>query len=128
MRLHRGSGSTSRHQLPGSAFWGAWCYAAYRRLTVCAILIALLVSACQSGPTVSTVPPAAAVHVFLWGRPATTSRDLNLAKSAGFTWIKQLFEWRDIERDGKGAYEWSEPDRIVNAAQGSGLKIVARLD
>jgi len=69
-----------------------------------------------------------AVHVFLWGNAATLDRDLRLAKDGGFKWVKQRFEWRNIERDAKGQFEWNEPDRIVNAVKGADLRIVARVD
>ncbi len=72
--------------------------------------------------------PSAAVHVFLWGNPDTTERDLKLAKEAGFTWVKQRFEWRNIEKTKKDAFEWNEPDRIVDAINKAGLGIIARLD
>lgn len=68
------------------------------------------------------------VHVFLWGNPDTTSRDLALAKNGGFDWVKQRFEWRNIEGQGKGQFAWQEPDRIVSAISGRGLNIIARLD
>ena len=42
--------------------------------------------------------------------------------------MKQRFEWRYIEGKNKGNFEWNEPDRIVDAIQQSGLKIVARVD
>jgi hypothetical protein len=69
-----------------------------------------------------------ALAISLWGSPSTTSRDLELARGAGFTWVKQRFEWRNIERDGKGQFQWSEPDRIVDAIGATGLKIIARVD
>ena len=69
-----------------------------------------------------------AVHVFLWGNAPTTARDLQLAKDGGFNWVKQRFEWRNIEAKNKGDFEWNEPDRIVDAISKSGLKIIARLD
>jgi polysaccharide biosynthesis protein PslG len=75
---------------------------------------------------IPTADPAA--HVFLWGHPETTDRDLRLVREAGFTWVKQRFEWRDIEKNGKGGFEWQEPDRIVQAISDSGLKLVARVD
>lgn len=71
--------------------------------------------------------PEAGVQVFLWGSDKV-ERDLKLAKDAGFTWIKQMFQWNYIERDGKGKFMWNEPDRLVKAAGSAGLKIVARLD
>ena len=69
-----------------------------------------------------------AVHVFLWGNANTTARDLQLARDAGFHWVKQRFEWRYIEGKSKGNFEWGEPDRIVDAISQLGLKIVARVD
>jgi len=71
--------------------------------------------------------PEAGVQLFMWGNPAI-GRDLELAKAAGFTWIKQMFQWNYIERDGKGTFLWDEPDRLVRAANNYGLKIVARVD
>jgi hypothetical protein len=69
-----------------------------------------------------------AVHVFLWGNPGTTARDLQLARDGGFRWVKQRFEWRNIEGKNKGNFEWNEPDRIVDAIGQSGLRIIARVD
>ena len=71
--------------------------------------------------------PEAGVQVFMWGVP-DIGRDLKLAKDAGFTWVKQMFQWNYIERDGKGKFLWEEPDRLVKAANNYGLKIVARID
>src|ERR1700730_6168461 len=48
-----------------------------------------------------------AIHVFLWGNASTTARDLTLAKDAGFHWVKQRFEWRNIEGKNKGNFEWT---------------------
>lgn len=63
----------------------------------------------------------------MWG-VADIGRDLQLAKDAGFTWVKQMFQWNYIERDGKGKFLWNEPDRLVKAANNYGLKLVARID
>jgi hypothetical protein len=87
-------------------------------------------------PTATPIPaarevvtsPTRAVHTFLWGNTATTARDLRLAREAGFTAIKQRFEWRYIEGQRQGLYEWNEPDRIVKAAEDHGLEIIARVD
>ncbi|MGI8968276.1 MAG: hypothetical protein ACR2GA_04140 [Chloroflexota bacterium] len=58
----------------------------------------------------------------------TTDRDLSLAQDGGFNWVKQHFEWRNIERDGKGQFLWDEPDRIVNAISQRGLQMVVQVD
>src|ERR1700704_6631878 len=78
------------------------------------------------GGKMATTDPA--IHVFLWGNAGTTARDLQLAAGGGFHWVKQRFEWRYIEGKNKGNFEWNEPERIVDAIQQSGLKIVARVD
>ena len=72
--------------------------------------------------------PSPTVHVFLWGNPDTTDRDLSLAKDAGFTWVKQRFEWRYLEKQGADTFEWQEPDRVIDAINRAGLGIVARVD
>ena len=81
----------------------------------------------QATPKEGMTSPDYAVHVFLWGSPAV-ERDLRLAKEAGFTWIKQMFQWNYIEGNGKGKFGWDEPDRIVKAAEKVGVKILARVD
>jgi hypothetical protein len=70
----------------------------------------------------------AAVHVFLWGHREEADRDLQLAKDAGFQWVKQRFEWRNIEKNAKNEWEWNEPDIVVNKINTAGLGIIARLD
>jgi hypothetical protein len=75
-----------------------------------------------------TPPAQPGVHVFLWGNPDTTQRDLQLAKDAGFKWVKQRFEWRYIEKTKKDAFEWYEAERIVDAVNKAGLGLIARVD
>ena len=71
---------------------------------------------------------SAAVHVFLWGHREEADRDLKLAKEAGFTWVKQRFEWRNIEKVKKNEFEWHEPDLVIDKINKAGLGIIARLD
>ena len=85
-------------------------------------------------PVRATATPAAVshldygVHTFIWGQPQTTDRDLKLATDAGFHWQKTLFQWREIEGACKGCFDWTEADRVVQASNAAGLKIIARLD
>ena len=46
----------------------------------------------------------------------------------GFNWVRQLFQWRDIEGACKGCFDWTESDRVVKASAQAGVKIIARLD
>jgi LysM repeat protein len=57
--------------------------------------------------------PEYGMEVQLWGMgDCVMDRDLRLVKDAGFTWVKQLFRWRDIEVQ-KGKFDWSEADHVV---------------
>ncbi len=90
-------------------------------------------------PTVSpTAPPSSGpakmaspdygIQAFLWWRPEVAHRDLGLVQDAGFTWVKQWFAWRDIEGQGKGKYDWTTSDRIVQQVEEFGLKLLVRVD
>ena len=87
-----------------------------------------------AAPTVNLVqngkvdPVSPAAHVFLWGHREEADRDLKLAKEAGFTWVKQRFEWRNIEKVKKNEFEWHEPDLVIDKINKSGLGIIARMD
>ncbi len=71
--------------------------------------------------------PDFGVQAFLWWKPEIADRDLNLVKEAGFRWVKQYFAWQDIEGAGRGLYDWSRPDRIVEQAQQKGVKLIVRI-
>jgi hypothetical protein len=58
--------------------------------------------------------PDYGVQGFLWWKPEVADRDLGLIKDAGFHWVKQLFSWQDIEGAGKGKYDWTNADRVVD--------------
>jgi uncharacterized protein YgiM (DUF1202 family) len=66
-------------------------------------------------------------QAFLWWREEVAHRDLELMKDAGFRWVKQSFAWETIEGAGKGVYDWTVADRVVQQANESGLKLLARL-
>lgn len=80
-------------------------------------------------PVVMSFPsPDYGVHAFLWWKPDTALRDLNLINEMGFTWVKQKFPWRDIEGIEKGQYDWYRTDYIVDEVEKAGLKLLVRLD
>jgi len=72
--------------------------------------------------------PEYGMQAFLWWRPEVASRDLGIIREAGFSWCKVGFGWRDIEGAGKGVYDWSHTDRIVEAANREGVDLLARID
>jgi polysaccharide biosynthesis protein PslG len=69
-----------------------------------------------------------ALELSLWNQPGGTQGELEVARAANFTWIKQQFAWRDIETEAKGQFVWTEADRIVDAVSAAGLKLVVRVD
>lgn len=71
--------------------------------------------------------PDSGVQAFLWWREEVADRDLKLIKDGGFNWVKQLFSWQDIEGAGKGQYDWSKADRVVDQVQRAGLKLIVRV-
>lgn len=71
--------------------------------------------------------PDYGVQAFLWWRPEVADRDLQLIKDGGFNWVKQWFSWQDIEGSGKGHYDWSVTDRIVDQVEQHGLKLIVRI-
>jgi hypothetical protein len=72
--------------------------------------------------------PEYGVHTFLWWNGEHRPRDAQLAKDAGLTWVKELFPWRNIEGAGKGIFDWSVSDDVVQKLNERGLKIIARVD
>lgn len=73
--------------------------------------------------------PAYGMQAFLWWRPEVAHRDLGLIKDAGFGWVKQDLPWREIEGAGKGQFDWSRADTVVEMAHDDfGLNILARVD
>ncbi|MDA8219651.1 MAG: LysM peptidoglycan-binding domain-containing protein, partial [Dehalococcoidales bacterium] len=72
--------------------------------------------------------PEYGMNIFIMGAASTTARDLQKVRDASFTWQKTLFQWRQIEGDGKGVFNWAESDRVVAASNTAGIKTIARLD
>jgi hypothetical protein len=72
--------------------------------------------------------PEYGMQAFLWWRPEVASRDLQKVREAGFTWVKVNFGWRDIEGAGKGQFDWSRTDTIVDMAGAEGLDLLVRID
>jgi polysaccharide biosynthesis protein PslG len=100
----------------------------HRVLPVCLLLlVAVSPTQAERGPY-RAASPEYGLSVFLYDQPATTARDLSRVQALGFGWVKALFRWVDIEHDYKGAFNWSESDRVVQSANAAGLKMVARLD
>ena len=51
-------------------------------------------------------------------------RVLTLTKIAGFTWVRQQIQWKDIEGPQPKNYAWAELDNIVKDANTNGIKLL----
>jgi hypothetical protein len=71
--------------------------------------------------------PDYGMQAFLWWRDEVADRDLQLLQDAGFSWVKQYFAWQDIEGAGKGQFDWSRTDRIIDQVGKYGFKLLVRV-
>ncbi len=83
-------------------------------------------------PIINTEPvtmtsPDYGMQVFLFWQAEIADRDLKLVEDAGFRWVKQEFAWREVEGAGKGQFDWSRTDRIMDQIDSHGLKVIIRL-
>ena len=62
--------------------------------------------------------------MILWGSDADLARDLDAMVATGATWLRVDFDWPSIEPN-QGQFNWSHTDRVVNAAQQRGMRILA---
>ena len=72
--------------------------------------------------------PEYGMQAFMWWRPEVASRDLQMVRDAGFGWVKSNFGWRDIEGAGKGIFDWSHTDHIVEMANDENIDLMVRID
>ncbi|HUR04596.1 MAG TPA: hypothetical protein VM347_18775, partial [Nonomuraea sp.] len=65
------------------------------------------------------------LNVFTGGKRA---RVFQQVRDLSFGWQKSLIRWRDVEGAGKGRFDWSSTDDLVQASQAAGLHMLARVD
>jgi hypothetical protein len=64
----------------------------------------------------------------LWNRtPAQQAAELDAIANAGTKWVRFDISWDTVQRGGPGAWSWSQPDRLVAAAQARGLHVLGVL-
>jgi len=90
------------------------------------------VDATQPAPSapsglVPMASPDYGIQAFLYWRPEVAERDLQLINDIKFNWVKQGFSWREIEGAGKGDFNWSNTDRMMDQIDAHGLKVIARI-
>jgi len=116
----------------------------HRLLNLCLIALVLLVaaaawlglrihrqSAAHAVPMAMTPLAADKSYGVTADLSALSDTDLQAAvqhmRELGLQWVRQSFPWSDIEPE-RGRFEWSRWDRVVTAAWGHGMQIVALLD
>ena len=52
---------------------------------------------------------------------------LRMIREAGFVWLRQEFPWEDLEVTGRGQFDWTKYDRIVERTAAHGLRLLVRL-
>ena len=73
------------------------------------------------------VEPGAGVNTdLLYMSPEAMNQALSWTKAAGFTWVRQIFPWAEIER-APGVYDWTASDAAIKAVSAHGLQLVAVL-
>jgi len=76
----------------------------------------------------SMAVPFVGVTVQLAGRPTNVLKTrLAELHRAGIGWVRQRFDWREIEPE-PGVFDWTETDRLVHAIAQAGLVPIAVLD
>jgi len=58
---------------------------------------------------------------------AELARDLDAVGSSGAQWIRMDVNWDVVQRDGRDSYNWAPFDRVVDAANARGLRILATI-
>ncbi len=71
--------------------------------------------------------PEYGVNMFIWDAPAVTAAHLRKATAIGFGWQKTRIPWAEVEPK-KGEFQWEEADRVIQASNNAGLKVIARVD
>jgi beta propeller repeat protein len=71
--------------------------------------------------------PEYGMNLFIWNAPSITAAHLRRLTAAGFGWQKTRIPWAEIEWY-KGDLHWDEPDRVIQASNNAGVKVIVRVD
>jgi len=58
---------------------------------------------------------------------ADVAQALDATSGAGFGWVKVQVPWKQFEGTGKGQYVWDDLDRLVDAVQARGLRLLVSI-
>jgi hypothetical protein len=79
-----------------------------------------------AGPTVPPPATLSSEDDFAYGVNLADLGKAYLVRDLGFGWAKQYVNWETVE-PAPGQYRWVDPDNIVNALGGYGLRILMRI-
>jgi hypothetical protein len=68
------------------------------------------------------------MFAFLQGYSTHAWGSLGMITGARFNWVKALLQWGQIEREGRGLYDWTDADRVVLSANQAGLRLIVRVE
>src|SRR5579884_2797743 len=71
--------------------------------------------------------PEYGINLFIWNAPAATAAHLQRVTALGFQWQKTRIPWAVVEPR-KGQFNWEETDRVIQASNNAGVKVIARVD
>jgi polysaccharide biosynthesis protein PslG len=87
-------------------------------------------SVCAPAPVVTTTVSAkdsigmSSGGGLAWYSDADLARELDGYVAVGAKWLRLDLHWSVIERGGKGVFDWSKHDRLVDAARSRGLNLL----
>ena len=61
------------------------------------------------------------------GHPSNPGPEQDIAAQAQVTWLREEFDWNEIEPS-RGAFDWSRYDRVIEAAARRGLRVLPLLN
>jgi hypothetical protein len=64
--------------------------------------------------------------MLLWGTNGELAQELDGMKALGGRWVRVDVDWSVIERT-QGVYDWSVPDRVIDAARARGMNVLGML-
>jgi len=129
------------------AIKSAWRYAIVTMFLLLALATTVrLRSFLQAG--ITYMPPDLPVHHVPFNRMGVNTklqldvtddqlrRDFTAVRDGGFGWVRQEFQWDQIEPDVRGVFwdakynqsSWTKWDRIVDLAQEYGIELIVRID
>jgi hypothetical protein len=67
------------------------------------------------------------IQAFLWWNSWTRPRDLEFIRQMRFQYVKQIFDWNDIQPERDLPPNWEHLDAVINEVHYRQLKLIARL-